>query len=342
MKLIESKYDIIPQESGLEGIYKQCEIAGRTAYKSEDKITDGSAKRFVDAMMKSNHGAVLEHGTVYLKQKAFDEFIEENGEKIKVPKDFTKYDINPYSRFKWVDGYFYVTTNLRVLYENNWLDDLKYLCEPTEHHEKRVTVKFTCSRSIAQEITRHREFSFLMESQRYCGYNKSKFDGEVTFIIPEWVKDTINDTAETIDSLTGQRKDYLVNMPMADAVKQMTCESRAVNCWYESMKKAEDDYMYLIIEEELKPEEARGVLTNDCKTELIMTGYIDSWKHFFDLRALGTTGKPHPDIRVLACLLRAEFILRGYFGGKDIIKESFNQILLNGEVDKNLTNGILY
>ena len=67
MRLIESSVTIIPQDAGLEGIYKQCELAGRTAYKSEDRITEGSAKKFVEALMKLNQGAVLEHGTVYLK-----------------------------------------------------------------------------------------------------------------------------------------------------------------------------------------------------------------------------------------------------------------------------------
>lgn len=67
MKLIKPYFEIIEQESGLEGIYKQIELAGRTCYKSEDKITPDSAKGFVDRMIKSGHGAMLEHGTVYLK-----------------------------------------------------------------------------------------------------------------------------------------------------------------------------------------------------------------------------------------------------------------------------------
>ena len=66
MRLIESSVEILPQEEGLLGAYKQCEIAGRTAYKSLDKMTTTSAKKFVEAMCKSNHGAVLEHGTIYL------------------------------------------------------------------------------------------------------------------------------------------------------------------------------------------------------------------------------------------------------------------------------------
>ena len=67
MKLIRPSFEIIDQQSGLEGVYKQIELAGRTCYKSEDKITETSAKEFVDRMIKSGHGAMLEHGTVYLK-----------------------------------------------------------------------------------------------------------------------------------------------------------------------------------------------------------------------------------------------------------------------------------
>jgi thymidylate synthase (FAD) len=67
MKLIQSKAEYLPQEEGLDGIYKQIEISGRTAYHSQDKITPTSAKDFVGRMIKSKHGAALEHGTVYLK-----------------------------------------------------------------------------------------------------------------------------------------------------------------------------------------------------------------------------------------------------------------------------------
>ena len=212
MKLIESSYKIIPQEADLDGIYKICEIAGRTAYKSEDKITEGSAKRFVEALMRLNHGAVLEHGTVYLAipDREPDEFGRMDYSHVGVGS----YSSNKYSKVTYRKYYqepnetqkdycskiprvtTYVTTNLRVLMENDWMDDLQYLCEPTEYHEKRVTVKFICSRSIAQEITRHRVFSFLMESQRYVAYNKDKFGGEITYIIPDWVKLRMNDLSE--------------------------------------------------------------------------------------------------------------------------------------------------
>ena len=67
MKLIKQKYEIIEQEPGLDGIYKAIENAGRTCYKSEDKITPTSAKEFVDRMIKSGHHAMLEFGTIYLR-----------------------------------------------------------------------------------------------------------------------------------------------------------------------------------------------------------------------------------------------------------------------------------
>ena len=188
MKLIESSVTIIPQDIGLEGIYKQCELAGRTAYKSEDRITEGSAKKFVESLMKLKHGAVLEHGTIYLKYESeVVRGIQECDvlfQKYKNNK-FSVYNTSKVTRRNETIAGGYVTTNLRVLMENGWMDDLQYLCEPTEYHEKRITVKFICSRSIAQEITRHRVFSFLMESQRYVAYNKDKFGGEITYIIPD-------------------------------------------------------------------------------------------------------------------------------------------------------------
>ena len=170
-------------------------------------------------------------------------------------------------------------------------------------HEKRVSVRFTCSRSIAQEITRHRVASVTMESQRYCGYHKNKFNGEIVFIIPEWIKNLRKEIANTIDSLTGASNLYLLSKDLPDAVVEMTTLDRAVSCWYDSMKRSEEDYMFLITDQELKPEEARSVLPNDCKTELVITMSESQWKHFFELRC---SPAAHPDIRELANKLKLE------------------------------------
>lgn len=138
MKLVEPKFEILDQGEGLEGIYRQIEIAGRTCYKSEKNMTETSAKEFVERMIKSGHGAMLEHGTVYLT--------------LPDRHSADKYRHNKYSCAVGS----YVTTNLRVLVERRWMDDLKYLCKPMRYHMKRVTVRFTCGIDISREFNRHR------------------------------------------------------------------------------------------------------------------------------------------------------------------------------------------
>ena len=154
MKLIPSKAELIPQGEGLQGIFKMIELAGRTCYKSEANITSDSASEFVGRMVKSGHTAMLEHGTVYLD----------------VPNSAGDYDLvpffasNPYSRvvIKPLDDrvHNYVTTNFRVIVENfaeEYIPDiLQYLCEPTEFHEKRITVRFICDRGVSHEFVRHK------------------------------------------------------------------------------------------------------------------------------------------------------------------------------------------
>lgn len=168
MKLINSSFEIIEQKPGLEGIYKQIELAGRTCYKSESNITEDSAKGFVDRMIKSGHGAMLEHGTVYLAIPMTTY----------APDAVNFYYNNPYSKVNECNDFIFkdkygdevaawcVTTNFRVIVENNLLDDLEFLCEPTEYHEKRVTVRFICDRGVSHEFVRHRVMSFAQESTR--------------------------------------------------------------------------------------------------------------------------------------------------------------------------------
>lgn len=280
MKLIESKVEIVEQEPGLEGIYKQIEKAGRLCYKSEDKICEGSAEKMVGNLMKRGHGSPLEHGTVYMIFKWW-----QIGKKL-------KYTFNKYSKIK---GFKYVTTNYRVLVENNWLKDLRYLCEPTEHHEKRITIKTDCSIGISREFNRHRANSICETSTRYCNYSKDKFGNEITFIIPEWVKDRINETASY------DNNDDLVRIPYADAVfDSRMISDKAISIWLNDLKTTESDYMDLI-NEGLKAQEARSVLSLDTATEVMYTTYSSDWEHFLSLR---TAVGAHPDARILANNLR--------------------------------------
>lgn len=274
MRLIKPSYNIIEQPPGLEGVYKMIEIAGRTCYRSHDNITEDSAKAFVDRMIKSGHGAMLEHGTVYLDilwnvtSAAFSLQL-----KLKV----LNYDNNKYSRVVDVGNHSYITTNLRVLVENGWLDDLQYICEPTEHHIKRVSVRFICDRGVSHEFVRHRVMSFAQESTRYCNYSKDKFGNEITFIYPCWLPDG-----------------------------DLSVE--AEECFKYALQKAEQSYFHLLQEGWL-PQQARAVLPNSLKTELVMTGFVDDWKHFFFLR---DAAPAHPQARELAEPLHKEFVEKGY------------------------------
>ena len=269
MKLIESKAEYIPQEEGLEGIYKQIELAGRTAYHSQDKITPDSAKDFVDRMIKSKHGAALEHGTVYLKTYRNIEF-EHNIELTEYSNSLEKYSINNYSKYTEDSNYAYAVTNYRVLIENNWLGDLQYICPPTEFHEKRYTMRFTCSRAIANELVRHRTMSFLQESTRYINYSKERHGGELTLMVPE--------RSAWYGSEESKGEAYWSMLRLLDDIEEVYME--AIKCG-------------------IQPQIARDVLPNATKTELIMTGFSSDWRFLMDLRLFEKTGKAHPDMKDL-------------------------------------------
>lgn len=275
MKLINSSYEILEQGAGLQGIYEQIERVGKTCYKSEVKGGE-SAKNFVEKMIANQHYAMLEHGTVYLllPEGSWNNDIHNH------------YIFDPYSRDTSDDfGRVYITTNLRVLVERGFLDDLKYVCEPTEHHIKRVTVRFITDRGVSHELVRHRVFSFAQESTRYCNYSKDKFGKELIFIKPSWYDEAAENTKAVFDTLLDGSENAYLNL----------------------------------LEHQCSPQQARQVLPNALKTEICMTGFVDStgWIHFFDLRALDKTGPAHPDMKALACPLYAEFCQRGYIGNSN-------------------------
>lgn len=275
MRLIKPSVEIIRQEEyDLNHIFKFIELAGRTCYKSEDKITEDSANEFVDRMIKSGHTAMLEHGTVYLTIPSVN------------MSDMViyKYFLNPYSKIFINHINTYITTNYRVLVENDWLDDLKYLSNPNLFHHRRTTVKFICDRAVANEFVRHRVFSFAQESTRYCNYTKDKFNNELTFIIPCWIKDLKEGNYYDICSYSCR-------------------EINPTKEWLDACIKAEFSYTNLI-EGGWKAQEARNVLPHSLKTELIMTGFNADWQRFFELRCAPNA---HPQAKELADMLKDKF-----------------------------------
>lgn len=299
MKLIKPSFEIWEQEAGLEGVFRQIERAGRVCYKSEDKITETSAKEFVERMIKSGHGAMLEHGTVYL---FCDRGILEVGDTGRC-RSITELSHNKYSKSKWLEDGLYITTNYRVLVENDWLDTLKYICEPTEYHAKRYTVKFICDRGVSHEFVRHRVFSFAQESTRYCNYSKDKFGNELTYIIPCWINipEGSYELFEEDDSIQGLHCHCLSD-------KEWVTKDFGTKAFLRNCDDAEQNYFELL-KQGWKPQEARAVLPNSLKTELVVTGFASDWEHFFKLRDAGSA---HPQARELAQPLHMEFLRRKY------------------------------
>ena len=279
MKIIDSSVEILDQKPGELGVYQMIELAGRTAYKSEDKITETSAEEFVKRMKNLGHGSPLEHGTVYLTipKTDFNSIVDEH--------DFNFFDC-PFiywGETKLDDKNVYITTDYRTLYRLHYEDLLPFITEPTDRHVKRITVKFICDRGVSHEFVRHRSFSFLQESTRYCNYSKDKFGKEITFIRPQ---------------------------------KELDDETRPV--FEFGLRVAEQTYFDLL-DYGWKPEQARAILPNALKTDLIMTGTTPQWVEFFKLR---TAVNAHPDARKLATDLLAQFINRGYIKQEELLSNN--------------------
>jgi len=311
MKFIEPSVEIIQQEPGIDGMMKMIEMAGRTAYKSEDHITEDSAKKFVKMLKNRNHGAALEHGTCYLNipKEVWNNLVDDH--------DFKFMDC-PYQWFGYSgikDDYIHLTTNYRVLVEHSYEALLDGMIEPTkedferEIFKRRITVKFICDRGVSHEFCRHRVFSFLMESTRYCNYSKDKFGNQITFIIPRWIHDIQEEIASTVDSATGLNREYFRDYQTDVLMNNLTTVDRTVSSYMDTLQTIEDCYLDMTMEDGLKPQQARQILPNCLKTELVMTGTIEQWKHFFDLRCATSA---HPDARHLAVQLKEQFLNKGY------------------------------
>lgn len=213
-----------------------------------------TSNKFVDNLIKNEHTAMLEHGAIYL---TYDKDIKHD-------KRYDFFIHNPYSRVREDDKNVYISTNYRVIIENDLEDELRYLSPLSDMHEKIFSFKIITNRAIANEFVRHRKMSFCQESTRFCNYSKDKFGKEITFIIPHWIKD---------EQQVNVHIDYdnmLYNNQLEKDFKEglLTSEKKYFDC----------------IENNLEAQDARDILALALKTELIMTGYRDEWYPFFKLR----------------------------------------------------------
>lgn len=292
MKLIEPSYEILEQGEGIQGVYKQIELAGRTCYKSEDKITDESAEAFVQRMIDSGHTAMLEHGTVYfyIKREEDGGINPHDPYEIDFDTIFCKYGQHN-TDFKTHETFF--TTNLRWLveqYPDDWKNIYNYYARtPDARWPKRHTVRLTTSLHVYKDLTRHRTMSFAIESTRFCNYSKGKFGSELTFIKPCWCdlpnKDLIFKDRLDVDNFVWKDSEH---------GKELIVDKYSQILLY-NLINTETDYLALVAYG-WQAQQAAELLPQCIKADVIITGFESDWDHIFNLRSIGTTGKPHPEV----------------------------------------------
>lgn len=303
----------LPQKPGLPGIYEQIEMAGRTCYRSDKKVEyiDGqsiTAEPFVKKILKSKHLTVAEHGTVYLTIPV------QNGISADDMDTVMKYRDNPYSRVRYAEEAYYITTNYRVLYEHNWLDDLKYMVEPT-CHVRRYTVRFFTDRGVSAESNRHRRQSVCERSTRFVNYGHDRF---ISVNRPEEL-----DEQEIITAIQERGGNPEVFRNMCSEVAAGTSSFNVLETWLFANLAAEWSYMRLL-ELGWSPQQARRVLPMDVETELVVTAFEDDWTEYFEKRYYGTTGKPHPDMeKTCECIMKA-FLEAGWRMPVELAWERYN------------------
>ena len=292
MKIINAQASVLVENDPI----KKIEKCGRVCYKSEDKITEDSAEKFVANIIKRGHEAVLEHASFIFQvsYNVYEDIID------KVIFVENRYPVKMYLRFTDSDGYI-VSGNIRAWrdffcfagvppYMNDFVEanpilfsefksdfpfnlkGRKWSIRQISENElvstyqrlvhEDVSVKFICDRGVTHEIVRHRPASFCQESTRYCNYSNGKFGGEITVIKPCFFKEN---------------------------------STRYLN-WFVACESAETAYN-AILEDGGTPQEARDVLPNSLKTELIMTAPLMEWCHFFNLRM---SPAAHPQMQEVA------------------------------------------
>lgn len=285
MRFIESGVSFIDEKD----LFKKIELVARTCYNSYDKITEKSAVPFVNKLIKNGHLAMLEHYVFHFRTKD----IYTTGSIKEYYKDFiSKYsfiNITPprcFNSFPYDFG-FLVTINLRSLIENEIckivddnilfnkefykyfdlisVDELLKLNLTDEERDTHLftTMKFVIDRGVSHELVRHRLFSFAQGSTRYIKYND------------------------------------LDNVDIINPCDFLDWDDNKKELFRTSCKQSLENYASMIDNYKSTPQQARALLPNAIKTELIVTGNGKEWKHFFELRCDKAS---HPDMRKVALM----------------------------------------
>lgn len=342
MRVVNAGFEIWDNE---ENVLKKIEKVARVCYKSEHNIKEGSAERMVKTLIKHKHYAMLEHGSliVQLGRSEYTHIVR-NLEKIRAVAGelpYLRYTPDTYSGRYIISGnmrawreYFELCMDLSLsigagLYEILNTDeynlfksdvDLKIeIVNTTCWAYKKLSVKdltpkealvhgdltgkFIVDRGVSHEIVRHRKASFAQESTRYCNYKNA---GDVVFIRPCFFNGL------DLSSIDAYEEDYM---------RPLTGKAGQFKHWINNCRQSEKDYLGMI-KDGATPQEARDVLNTSVKTELVMTANLGEWRHFLKLRAVGTTGAPHPQMQEVAIPLLKELKKRDpiVFGDLAVIK----------------------
>lgn len=306
MKIIKPGY-MIEERDELRGGLAIIEKAARTCYKTEDKITEDSAEKMVRNLRKRQHYAMLEHGDYIFRLMdyhildhivyALRRTMEDTGV---VPmlaftniyeRPIISGNIRAWREFIATSSaaVYYFTGAIDPVYTEDLIPESERIDDPRVQQIRyddlvgeverrthlRQTVRFTVDRGVSHEFVRHRVMSFAQESTRWCNYSGDRFGSEITVIEPCFLEQG----------------------------------TEAYNLWKRQCMSAEVGY-FTEMNIGLLPEEARAVLVNSTKTELVMTGTLGQWDHFFDMRARQTTGKAHPQAAEVAIPLMGEMATR--------------------------------
>lgn len=289
MKLIKQSFQLVDQKGfTLRDIYKHIEYCARISYKSQEKITDTSYKKFVIMLKSRGHDRPLEFGTVHLKMSSpqFDA-LQMLLIKNKVYNDYwIKYNVIDTEK----ESICYITTNYRYYMELCRYDrGVSEYLDPSDNplYPRRYTVHMILDRGVMDEFRTHVGLSHLAESTRYCNYSKDKFNNEVTFVIPSWCNSLIE----------GSKQEYSPFEINGDEVEFMNALQNAQNSYLSLLKMG------------WTPQQARSVLPLGIKSELISCGFEDAWKNFFYRR---DAPDAHPMAQEIAKPMHKEFIERGF------------------------------
>jgi thymidylate synthase (FAD) len=299
MKLIKPSAHIVPLNPDP---LKHIEAIARTCYKSEDKITDESAPKFVKMLYDRGHYAMLEFYPFYFHVDVnLTRQLSHLNQLPTINGDFKYYDrgtttvtascnlrtvimLNEYDN-SLSDEITATYPNLQFLFKQN---NVEYtgaaLNDIIELDLQYETVRFITNRGVTHELVRHRMCSFAQESTRYCNYGGKNME----FILPSHFE-----------------QDHISKEP-----------SHSYLVWLDTLIDAESIYNTLLKDKQT-PQQARGILPNDLKTEIVVQARLSEWKHIFNLRCAKTA---HPDMQEVMIPLRDKFIQKypNYFENGNI------------------------